>query len=83
MSYCRFGRNSDVYMYEHVDGFIECCACNIGEPQTFNTPRQAIMHLFEHLGRGDKVPMYAYKQLIEEMRDGILPQRYLEVEEDK
>ena len=82
MSYCRFGKDSDVYMYPHVDGFIECCACNIGEPQAFDTPRQALMHLFEHLGRGDKVPEYAYAQLIKEMCDGLLPQRYPGTEEE-
>ncbi len=26
MSYCRWS-DGDVYMYEHVGGFIECCAC--------------------------------------------------------
>lgn len=28
MSYCRFGsEDSDVYMYHHCGGFIECCSC--------------------------------------------------------
>ena len=72
MSYCRFGKDSNVYMYLHVNGFIECCACNIGEFQRFDTPKQALMHLFEHIGRGDKVPMHACTRLIEEMYNDIL-----------
>lgn len=28
MAYCRFG-SGDVYMYQHIDGFIECCACRL------------------------------------------------------
>lgn len=28
MAYCRFG-DGGVYMYHHVDGFIECCACRL------------------------------------------------------
>lgn len=27
MAYCRFSEDSDVYMYWHVAGAIECCAC--------------------------------------------------------
>lgn len=34
MSYCRFGRYSDVYVIHHVDGFIQCCGCFRG-PKVF------------------------------------------------
>lgn len=27
MSYCRFGKDSDVYLYYHIGGFYCCCAC--------------------------------------------------------
>jgi len=30
MSYARFGDNSDVYVFAHVGGGFECCACSIG-----------------------------------------------------
>ncbi len=30
MSYCRFS-NGDVYMYDHYQGFICCCACRLTE----------------------------------------------------
>lgn len=28
MSYCRFS-DGDVYMFDHIDGYIECCACRL------------------------------------------------------
>ena len=35
MSYCRFGSN-DLYLYDHVDGYICCCACRL-TPRTAKT----------------------------------------------
>ena len=32
MAYSRF-TNSDIYIYPHVAGYIECCACILNEPQ--------------------------------------------------
>jgi hypothetical protein len=53
MSFERFS-TSDIYMFEHVGGFIECCGCWFGEwdqvepfPQ-FKTPREALSHLDTH-----------------------------------
>lgn len=52
MSFERFS-SSDVYMYEHVSGFIECCGCWLvdweaeGFPQ-LKTPREALAHLDLH-----------------------------------
>lgn len=34
MSYCRFNDNSDVYMYHHCAGVIECCSCILTEKET-------------------------------------------------
>ena len=30
MAYSRFS-NSDIYIYPHIDGYIECCACWLNE----------------------------------------------------
>ena len=30
MSYARFSKDSDIYVYAHVGGGFECCACRIG-----------------------------------------------------
>jgi hypothetical protein len=29
MSYCRFSKNSDVYLYPSVNGGIVCCSCSL------------------------------------------------------
>ena len=29
MSYCRFSDGSDVYMFHHVAGYVECCGCRL------------------------------------------------------
>lgn len=35
MSYCRFGNGSDVYMFPHVGGYIDCCMCSLPAPKKF------------------------------------------------
>lgn len=59
MSFARFSY-SDVYVYEHVGGFIECCACSLKESTVdwyaqFKTPREAIAHLKEHKKAGHDI----------------------------
>jgi len=56
MSFERFS-TSDVYMFEHVGGFIQCCGCLLtdwsfdndseGFPE-LTTPREALEHLDRH-----------------------------------
>lgn len=56
MSFERFS-TSDVYIFEHVGGFIQCCGCLLsdysfdndsdGFPE-FHTPREALWHLDDH-----------------------------------
>lgn len=59
MSFERFS-SSDVYIYEHVGGFIECCGCLFtdwdGEafPQ-LKTPREALAHLDTHEKAGHDI----------------------------
>lgn len=62
VSFSRFS-NSDVYIFEHANGFIECCGCILTEPTPdeivgfakLATPREAIKHLEEHQAYGDDV----------------------------
>lgn len=58
MSFERF-LSSDVYVFEHAGGGIECCACNLNNVEDedswyFNvsTPRKMIKHLREHEAAG-------------------------------
>jgi len=59
MSFERFS-TSDIYIFEHVGGFIECCGCWLGDDWTeggvefphFDTPREALSHLNVHENAG-------------------------------
>lgn len=62
MSFERFS-TSDVYIYEHVSGFIECCGCllsgdwfkgDVTFPQ-LKTPREALVHLDKHEAAGHDI----------------------------
>lgn len=73
MSYARFGWDgSDVYVYEHVSGFIECCGCNLVEPEDpdfmygsaqLKTARLALEHLEEHVSAGQTVPADTFERI--------------------
>lgn len=62
MSFERF-LSSDVYIFEHVGGFIECCGCNLVKPDEgeifgfaeLATPRDALVHLDLHEAAGDDI----------------------------
>ena len=62
MSFERFS-SSDIYIYDHVGGFIECCGCNLIDPENgeifgfahLKTPREALAHLDVHEERGDDI----------------------------
>lgn len=62
MSFERFS-TSDVYIFEHVSGFIECCGCLFSGdwfkgdatfPQ-LHTPREALAHLDKHEEAGHDI----------------------------
>ena len=71
MSYCRWGEDSDVYMYgTRSEGGVNgiCCqGCELlpeGETSThFDNPGDALIHLYEHRKAGHKVPYSAIKRL--------------------
>lgn len=62
MSFARFS-DADIYIYEHVGGFIECCGCSLIDPEDgemfgfahLKTPREALAHLDAHEERGDDI----------------------------
>lgn len=79
MSYARFGWDgSDVYIYEHVGGFIECCGCSLTKPEDpheifgfyhANTAREMLSHIDEHLAAGDTVPTDCIERIKQEHSD--------------
>jgi hypothetical protein len=67
MSYCRFGPDSDVYVYASLGDEWICCACALNEAteswERFATPAEMIAHLKKHKGAGHMVPEYAIERL--------------------
>ncbi len=65
---------SDVYIYEHVDGYIECQDCPMGVPYSMCDDRQftdmssLIVHIAEHINAGHCVPDYVLPQAYEVFR---------------
>lgn len=53
MSYARFDETSDVYVFMHVDGWLECCFCSLG-PDSFKA--HSTQEMVDHLARHLKVP---------------------------
>lgn len=78
MSYARFGWDgSDVYIFEHVGGFIQCCGCTLTNPEdgehfgfaNLKTAREALTHLDEHVKAGDHVTPRTFERIREEHPD--------------
>jgi hypothetical protein len=66
VSYVRFAEDgSQVYVYEHVDGWIECCGCALaaGTCGKFYTRGACITHLRDHEAAGHRVPSWVYSKV--------------------
>jgi len=55
MAYARFS-HSDVYVYAHVGGHLECCGCRLGDQWEFHSTDDMIAHLDAHRAAGHSVP---------------------------
>lgn len=58
MSYARFGATSDVYVYAHYAGFVECCGCKLSDEWAHHSAEAIVAHLKEHVAAGHSVPEY-------------------------
>ena len=76
MSYCGFDDDSDVYLYEHIDGFFECCSCRLQKfekssamhkSKKMTNLHEVLVHLMKHKKKGYKVPNYAFKRALDEI----------------
>jgi hypothetical protein len=76
MSYCRFGQDdSDIYLFDHVAGYFECCGCSLGKDgmsTQMSTIPEVLRHLNKHIEKGDLVPEYAFDRLVEEAVEEII-----------
>jgi hypothetical protein len=72
MAYCRFGRDSDVYVFD-VEGGVECCRCRLQEGRWFRakTHPEMIEHLQAHRAAGHRVPDEALQELAEDGASGM------------
>lgn len=73
MSYVRFAENSDVYVFDHVGGYLCCCACRLEgsynkdwSSRNFEaqTAPEMVDHLLEHKENGHMVPGFAFEGLL-------------------
>lgn len=60
MSYARFGADSDVYLFAHVAGFVQCCGCSLrpsaDDPAAnLHTSGAVVEHLRAHVAAGHRV----------------------------
>jgi hypothetical protein len=70
MAYCRFGDDSNVFMYGTLSSRIKCCMCMFGpkEPTEFDNPKEAMEHLMKHIDAGHRVPGEAVEKLKSEIK---------------
>ena len=66
MALCRFGDDSDLYVYYSVYGGIICCHCRLMERPAdlkADNEREMIAHLEMHMARSHKFPQDVFEQL--------------------
>lgn len=66
MSYCRFSKASNVYVFYNVNEYYECCGCWLSNTLSgFTTPsaQEMVDHLKKHEAIGHLVPDYAIEAL--------------------
>jgi len=64
MAFARFGRDSDVYVYEDTDGGFVCERCPaVGQEYRCQKAAEMVTHLLEHRNRGQRVPEDAMEEL--------------------
>lgn len=65
MSYARWGSESDVYVYAHYLGYVQCCGCLLGESDPDNvwnksvnlgSREEVVAHMMEHVEVGHTIP---------------------------
>lgn len=58
MSYARWSEHSDVYVYAHYLGHVECCGCILDEAPDYHSADDVVAHMREHVTAGHKVPAH-------------------------
>ena len=69
MSYCRWGDDSDLYIFGDGDGWA-CCNCSIAVDAYFGTLAELKAHVQLHIDAGHKVPDYVMDRINCELATG-------------
>ena len=77
MSYCKFSKDSDVYMLPGAK-YIECVTCEFATSvgvtslgvRYHDKHSTALFHLLDHMAAGHQVPLHALERLIYEWAEG-------------
>ena len=59
MSYARWGTDSDIYLFAHAGGFVQCCGCFLligWESKDLHSSEEVVAHMQEHVDNGHLVP---------------------------
>lgn len=75
MAYCRFGDDSDAYMYYDGKRFC-CCTCRLNMNKDIGwfdnvyetRPREMLIHLTNHITLGGKIPERTLDRLREDIK---------------
>ena len=67
MSFVRFSEHSDLYIYSHYLGYIECCGCSIYETFEAYNLEDLLAHVAEHRNAGHTVPEGLEEKLKEQV----------------
>lgn len=71
MSYVRWSAESDIYIFDHVDGGIECHGCPLvkhdaaGRHYRAETTDEMVEHCKTHIDAGHRVPVWLLGALTE------------------
>jgi len=65
LAICRFGDDSDVYVFYSIRGGLECCGCRLSASSEFIAGDEAemIAHLEQHKTAGHRIPPEAFEDL--------------------
>lgn len=64
MSYARFAKDSNVYVFMCISGALECCGCALGDETRFDSTDAMLDHLGRHRAAGHDVPQRAIERLV-------------------
>lgn len=69
MSYARFTKDSNVYVFMNVNGYLECCGCGLNEDADCfkaDSTKEMVLHLLEHVNNGHAVEADTFAEILDD-----------------